>query len=252
MCKIFNKVLKSLLNNNENDIIITPISGNTDNSQDNIIMGSIPSFKSDVKILVDNGHGYDTPGKMSPYSATKVKPAIDFYEWKWNREISCIIVERLQKEGYDAELLVTEEHDISLSERVKRVNKICNELGKDKVILISVHANAAGNGTSWLNAKGWAGYTSKGQTKSDKMADIFYKNAERLFPDRQIRKDLQDKDPDWEANFTVIYKTYCAAILTENFFYDNVDDVEFILSEEGREKVIELHVSSIIEYLGTL
>ena len=41
-----------------------------------------------------------------------------------------------------------------------------NTPGKSNVILISIHVNAAGNGTKWLNATGWSCYTSKGQTTS--------------------------------------------------------------------------------------
>ena len=51
----------------------------------------------DVKILIDNGHGNNTVGKRSPYSLCGVEPAIDFYEYKWNREIAKEIVEGLKQ-----------------------------------------------------------------------------------------------------------------------------------------------------------
>ena len=53
---------------------------------------------------------------------------IEFYEYKWNREIASEIVSQLQKKGYDARLIVTEINDISLPERANRVNKICKEV----------------------------------------------------------------------------------------------------------------------------
>ena len=67
-------------------------------------------------ILIDNGHGYNTPGKCSPDKS--------FYEWKKNRELARDIVIELKDDGYDARLIVDEEFDISLSERVQRVNDI--------------------------------------------------------------------------------------------------------------------------------
>jgi N-acetylmuramoyl-L-alanine amidase len=140
--------------------------------------------------------------------------------------------------------------DISLSERVKRVNKHCDKLGKDNVVLISIHSNAAGNGNKWEKAQGWEAYTSIGSTMSDKLSSIFYKNAELMFPNRRIRYDWTDKDADKEENFYILKNTKCPAILTENFFYDNIDDVNFILSDEGKEKVVELHIKSIIDYLS--
>lgn len=202
-----------------------------------------------VKILIDNGHGVDTLGKCSPYSASKVEPNINFYEWEWNREIAIKIVSDLLGKGYNASLLVTENNDISLSERVSRVNKICDEYGANNVILISIHANAAGNGTSWMNAKGWSAFTTKGKTKSDEISNYLYEEAENNFSDRKIRTDISDGDKDWESNFTIIKNTKCPAVLTENFFYDNVDDVKYILSDEGKKAVIKTHVDGIINYI---
>lgn len=201
------------------------------------------------KILLDNGHGNNTLGKRSPYSANKIGPEIEFYEYKWNREIVLLIYDRLLNLGYNVEILVMEENDISLSERVRRINSVCNEYGNDNVIVISVHSNACGNGSKWENAQGWEAYTSIGETKSDELSEIFYKNAKELFYDRKIRCDLSDGDSDKEDNFTIIKNSYCPAILTENFFYDNIDDVQFILSEDGKTKIVELHVRSIIEYI---
>lgn len=210
-----------------------------------------PQNNCKTVILIDNGHGNNTPGKRSPYSSHGVMPEIEFYEYKWNREIASEIVNQLQKKGYDARLIVTEINDISLPERANRVNKICKEVGTSNVILLSIHANAAGNGKEWKNAKGWCAFTTKGKTKSDVLAEYLYDEAAKNFGTRQIRTDKSDGDRDWEANFTVIYKTLCPAVLTENFFYDNVDDVKYILSQEGRDAVVKTHVDGIIKYLNS-
>ena len=60
-----------------------------------------------------------------------------------------------------------------------------------------------------------------------------------------LRKDCTDGDPDYEENFTAIYKTKCPAILTENLFMDNKEDVAFLMSEEGREAITRIHVNAI-------
>ena len=206
---------------------------------------------SEIKILLDNGHGITTRGKRSPYSMNKVEPCIEFYEYQWNREIAREIHKRLINLGYNSDLIVPEDNNAPLSERVKIVNQYCDELGKDKVIVISIHSNAKGNGKKWENAQGWEAYTNIGETESDKLSSIFYKNAEMLFEGRKIRYDWTDKDADKEMNYYILKYTKCPAILTENFFYDNIDDVQFILSKEGREKIIQLHLNSIIEYLET-
>ena len=191
-------------------------------------------------ILVDNGHGVTTPGKCSPDGK--------FREYKWNREIAHEVVAELKRRGYCAELLVTEDIDISLAERVKRVNNKCNALGTKNVLLLSIHVNAAGNG-QWLNAKGWSCFTSKGFTKSDKIADELYKVAEKLMPTRTMRKEYSDGDADWEAGFYILKNTKCPAVLTENFFMDNRDDLAYIMSVEGRKAIIATHVEGVINYI---
>ena len=202
-----------------------------------------------VKILVDNGHGNNTEGKRSPYSLCKVEPAIDYYEYKWNREIAKPIVDGLKELGYNADLLVPEDIDVSLTERANRVNEVCEEYGSGNVILISIHANASGNGQKWMAAKGWSAYTTRGTTKSDTIAEYLYAEAEKNFVGRKIRTDKSDSDKDWEANFYICRKSKCPAVLTENFFYDNVDDIKYILSEEGRQAVIKTHIDGITNYI---
>ena len=50
-------------------------------------------------------------------------------------------------------------------------------LGRDNVILISVHANAAGRGDRWYDATGWCAYTSRGDTRADVLATCLYEAA---------------------------------------------------------------------------
>lgn len=209
-------------------------------------------MKSNIKILIDNGHGIDTPGKRSPYSICGIPPEIPFFEFSWCREIANSVVNELKIQGYDADLLVPEENDIPLSERCERVNQVCKELGTSNVILISIHSNAAGKGKEWCKAVGWSAYTTPGNTKSDNLAECLYDVAEEVFIGRKIRTDKSDGDRDWESNFFILRKTLCPAVLTENFFYDNPDDLMYILSDEGKEAVIKCHVEGIKKYIETL
>ncbi|MBR5271807.1 MAG: N-acetylmuramoyl-L-alanine amidase [Clostridia bacterium] len=195
-----------------------------------------------MKILIDNGHGENTPGKRSPDGI--------FREYKYVREIAEAVERELKSKGYDAERIVRENVDVPLAERTRRVNEICGRIGTSKVVLVSIHCNAAGNGTEWMNASGWSAYTSKGMTKSDTLAELMYKEAERNFAGRKIRKDYSDGDADWEEGFYILKKTKCPAVLTENFFMDNKQDVSYLLSLEGRNQIVKTHVDAIIKYVG--
>lgn len=194
-------------------------------------------------VLIDNGHGENTPGKRSPDGVLR--------EYKYTREIAAEVQRQLQERGYQAQILVPETNDISLSTRCNRINTVCKNFGTKNVILVSIHVNAAGNG-QWLNATGWSAFTTKGVTKADKLADALYAAAKDALPGKRIRTDYSDKDPDWEENFYILKHSMCPAVLTENFFQDNKEDVSFLLSLEGRNAIIKLHVEGIINYIKSV
>ena len=113
--------------------------------------------------------------------------------------------------------------------------------------------NAAGSDGKWKNARGWCVFTSPGKTKSDTLATYLYNEAKAILPPDNkyyVRSDWSDKDPDYEANFYVLTKTKCPAVLTENLFYDNKDDLAFLTSEEGKKKIVEIHVNGIMKYIN--
>lgn len=192
-----------------------------------------------MKILIDNGHGVDTAGKRSPDGSLR--------EYKYTREIAARVVAELKKQGYDAEQIVPEEEDISLQERCRRANEICRREGARNVLIVSVHCNAAGDGSRWMNARGWEAWTSVGNTSADLLASLLYEAAEQA--GLRTRTDFSDGDPDKEAHFYILKHTQCPAVLTENLFQDNREDVAFMLSDEGKEAITMLHVKGIISYI---
>lgn len=200
-------------------------------------------------VLLDNGHAKSTPGKRSPV----FENGKQFFEYEFARDIVKRISIELEKLNIGYKIITPEvDQDIALSTRANRVNRYCQKLGKNNCLLISIHANAAGNGKQWMSARGWSVWTTKGKTKSDIYADIFYKEAEKLLPlyGMTLRKDTSDNDYDYESDFTILYKSWCPAILTENLFQDNKIDCEFLMSEKGREIITQIHVNAIKKILN--
>ena len=165
-----------------------------------------------MKILIDNGHGVNTSGKQSPDGRLR--------EYAYAREIAKRVENCLKCRGYDAERIVTEEEDISLSTRCKRVNDVCRKLGSKNVMVVSIHNNAAGGDGKWHDARGFSAHVPACKYIAQ--------------------------------NLAICRDTMCAAVLTENLFQDNKDDVDFLLSEEGKQKITELHVNAIITYIKSL
>ena len=193
-------------------------------------------------ILADPGHGIDTLGKRSPDGRLR--------EYKYAREIAAEVVKRLKSMDYNAQQLVTEENDISLSVRCKRVNDICKHFGANNVIVVSIHCNAAGADGKWHDARGWQACVSlNASTKSKQLACYLFDAAQN--------EGLKMRSPKpgqkwWAQNLAICRDTLCPAVLTENLFQDNLADMEDLLSDEGRKAIVNLHVNGIINYIKSL
>lgn len=189
-------------------------------------------------ILIDNGHGAETKGKRSPDGR--------LLEYKWCREVAEALAKALTARGHQARRIVKEETDVALKTRCERVNAVCSAMGAKNVVLVSLHNNASGSG-GWKAARGWSGWVyTKGGEGSRELARCLEEAAEKrgLLGNRSVPAEKY-----WTANFYMLKHTACAAVLTENLFQDNRDDVDYLLSEEGRKAIVELHVEGIEEYI---
>lgn len=230
---------------------------------------NVPSVNRYENLIVclDPGHASTTGGKKSPYTLNKVKPELDFYEYKFNREICKILAKKLSELNIEYFITTDEKRDgdidVSLTTRASRAwAKI--KASKKKGVFISVHANANGRGSAWDKAKGWSAYTTKGNNISDTFAEIFYDEAEKIFKPKElsIRVSKGDGDRDWEENFTVIFKTEqfstvngkptVPAVLTENFFYTNIEDCKYLLSQEGMLDIAKVHLNAILAFANKI
>jgi len=198
--------------------------------------------------LFDNGHGgiidgvYQTAGKRSP----EWPDGTQLFEGEFNRSIVNRLVELCKNNNIDYVNLVDTQQDVSLRKRTDAANDIYREQkdkdGKD-CIYVSVHAN----GFSKESAHGWGVYTSVGETKSDKIAQILFDKAKAEFPNHKMRRDTRDGDDDKEANFWVLRKVVMPSILSENFFMTNREESRLLLSEEGRDRIAKIHFQMIQE-----
>lgn len=187
---------------------------------------------SNYKWLLDEGHGGLLNGHYvtAPKKMFKFPDGLTIYEGVINREIGSRLAGLLQKANIDFDFISDEVDDLSLTVRVQRAD---NRFQKDKrCIFLSVHSNAGGG-------SGFEIFTSKGQTKSDKIAQIFCEVYKRSFPEYPFRSDQSDGDFDKEENFFLLRKTDCPALLVENLFFDNRKEAEYLLSEKGQQEIAE-------------
>lgn len=198
--------------------------------------------KSQYLWIIDAGHGgIDDDGKYTTAPAkmhhhTNVVPAFTIYEGVINREIADRVTYALLEANIDYAHVYDEVEDTSLPNRVNTADAI---YAKDKrAIYLSIHSNAGG-GT------GFEVFTSPGQTKSDKIANIFCEVYKKNFPNFPFRSDKSDHDDDKESAFFVLRKTDCPSILVENLFFDNLKEAEFLMSQAGQDAIANCIVDAI-------
>lgn len=195
-------------------------------------------------VLIDNGHGEDTAGKCSPDKRLR--------EYAYAREIAkrlqCALCREL---GAGHVFLVTpEENDISLKERCKRANNLSKAHGASNALLVSIHNNAAGADGKWHSARGWSAHISlNASEKSKTLARCLAQAAEDN--GLKVRKSTPQQ-PYIVQNLAMCRDTVCPAVLTENLFQDNEEDVAFLLSEEGKATITKVHVDGILSYIKSL
>lgn len=186
---------------------------------------------SNTLIIIDEGHGRDTPGKRSPLWSDGTQ----LYEWEFNRFIGKQFMNHLRLGNISFVRLVSEDTDISLTERKRRVDDYYNRYKNNYyVYCVSIHGNAAEDS----RANGIEVFTSYGQDESDVIAEKYLESLATL--GWKMRHDKSDGDLDKEANFAMV-KLPCPSILTENGFYSNEQECKKMLSLDWRNRIAYAH-----------
>lgn len=190
---------------------------------------------------LDNGHGKATPGKRSaPFEMDGIN--VQFFEYEFNRDIVKRMMASMTERGIKFFNVVPEvEGDITLKERVERANKLSSSLPK---LYISVHANAGPvrPGTDWSAANGIETWYFHASARGRAMAAFFQEEILKAtgWRNRGLKSTA-------EKDLYVLRHTNMAAVLTENGFFNNLDEVKKLMRDDIRQAIADAHVAAIVE-----
>lgn len=202
-----------------------------------------------MRILLDTGHGgmglkgYTTDGKQSPAGAKGV-----IYEGVSNRAFAYNIAYRLSLLDVSCEVVNSDTKDIYLWQRCDKINALVSNSPKDH-LLVSIHSNAAPAPISeFTAATGLEIYTHTDAS------------PESIFCAEHIGKSLIKDLPNlvWRygkfgaihktANFYILRRTICPAVLLEVLFMNGVQDYQLLT-----DPVYRVHLeTAIVNSLYTL
>lgn len=198
--------------------------------------------KQDFVLILDNGHGSNTPGKCSPDRTLR--------EYAWTRIMTDLIARKARARGIRTEIIVPETTDVPLATRSARANAIARKHGLKKCLFVSVHINAAGADGKWHDATGFSAWVAQNASSNSKTF------ARLVTAEMKARGLGGNRAPNplgyHTANFAVIRRADCPAVLTENLFQDNREEAKYLLTPQGQDTIAEAHVAAIEKYIATL
>lgn len=178
-----------------------------------------------MKIMVDAGHGYNTPGKRSPDGMR---------EYEFNRIVANYTKAMLEEL---TDVIVYFSHsdtkDITLQERTEKANRLNVDC------FISIHANAYG--TNWNNVRGIETYVYKSKPKEAlALAEKVQKNL--IIATGATNRGVKS------ANFHVLRATKMTAILIECGFMTNKEEISLLRSDLYRKTCAEAISKGVQEH----
>jgi N-acetylmuramoyl-L-alanine amidase len=177
-----------------------------------------------MKICLDPGHGGPDTGARGPGPEHLEESAMTLDVCKRARDLLLPY----------CEVIMTRDDDeyVGLTARAEYSNRE----GCDA--FISCHFNAA-----TTPASGFEVFTTPGANNSDKLAACIWARHRAALP-TQIDRGLK------EANFTVIRKAACPAILVEHEFIHTQEGASFIGNAGNRQRMAEAIAGGVMDYFS--
>jgi N-acetylmuramoyl-L-alanine amidase len=179
-----------------------------------------------MRVVIDPGHGGKDPGAIGPGG-------------KKEKVVVLAVAKKLGKLlQVKHKVLLTRQGDFFVELYHRAI--LANAFGAD--LFLSIHCN----GASSPSANGFEIWTSRGSTKSDRIATYIARAWSEAFPDVVIRGDWSDGDVDKESNFCVLRRTSMPAVLVELDFITN-SKMETLLSNAAYQDLMAVALFRGIE-----
>ena len=190
-------------------------------------------------VILDNGHGIEVLGNCSLDGT--------FKEAVWAREFTILLESKLVASGISTIRITPEDNDVPLNERVRRVNQICKEHPKEKILLISIHCNAAQVGYgNWQNARGFNAFVS---FNSSQLSRRFASMLQACMWRAGYKGNRAGNERGFcVSNLAICRDTICPAVLAECLFMTNDADLALLRDAKHVNNMAEIFFKSIEYY----
>lgn len=179
-----------------------------------------------LKIIIDAGHGPDTPGKRSPDGQLR--------EFEFNEAVA----KRLKKNLQSKKVLCIFSHDMNrdvpLNERITLANRMKADL------FISIHANAFG--TQWNEVNGIETFTClNARSVTQSIATLIHQEV--------IKSTGRKNRGIKQGNFAVLRETNMPAVLVECGFMTNKQEMKLLKEPMYQQRCADGISSGILKFI---
>jgi N-acetylmuramoyl-L-alanine amidase len=178
-----------------------------------------------MKIMLDAGHGYNTPGKRSPDGMR---------EYEFTRAVANHAKQLLANyKNVTVYFSHSDQEDVPLQARTNKANSLNVD------IFVSIHANAFGSG-GWNNVGGIETYVYPSRPP------VAYQLAQKIQRNLVVATGLENRGVK-TADFHVLRETKMDAVLAECGFMTNPNEIKLLRSETYRKTVAEAIVKALAD-----
>ncbi len=185
----------------------------------------------DKLVIIDPGHGGSEVGTVGMYEGREI------YEKDVNLDICIALEKMLQKCGVSTYMLRDDDTYINISKRPE----IGNE--KDGYFYLCVHNNASEN----PEINGVQIYYSESAPSFENMTN---KEVSKIYYDNISKLGLKKSGMVDNPKYIVIYKSLMPAIIVENAFMSNQEDLELLMNNQFKVKLASALCQSTIQLLN--
>lgn len=192
--------------------------------------GGAPLREPSGRVCLDPGHDAGNLANRSPDGT--------YYEQEFTLDLGKRLEKLLTDRGVAVTMTRTGGEAVSLAKRCEIANSI-----PDLDLFVSLHSNAAA-GSGWSSAKGWSIYLyGPGGRREQAAQDIL----------EQVRAagiTVRSTPIVYAPELYVLKHTKAPAVLIENGFHTNQDEVSLLKEAAYRQKLAVAEARGILEYLG--
>ena len=192
-------------------------------------------------IILDPGHGGHKMGRESSIRVRQTtKGGLTFYEGLSNRAFAANLQFQLALDGYDTHVIGDIREDNTLTHRVIQVDNIVSyqrdNYGRD-CFLISLHSD----GFHKESAHGWGIFIAN---NASSMSQFIASEFSEAFDVEFINSNHKNRGIK-KANFSIIRRTSCPAVLIENLFSTNDHEFQMLCSPDQRARLTAYMIAAI-------